>query len=184
MGLSAAGPRQCTHSQVRVPRDSWPYFTVSNLRLPNLEGQVPAVLSGTWPSRLGSLESETFCILTSNFWLCMLGSRDGRHSPVGLHSSLLTSRHIGNHCSYRGNHICLVNCYHRNACSVLCVGVGTLLANRYLVMGDFNVGTLFTQSFAGNGRLRRLRFPVSLHEMWTNYPAWTTFYTLTIIDLS
>jgi hypothetical protein len=37
MGLSftiAAGPRQRSYSQVRVPRDSWPYFTVSDSRLP------------------------------------------------------------------------------------------------------------------------------------------------------
>jgi hypothetical protein len=37
MGLSfaiAAGPRQRSHSQVRVPQDSCPYFTVSDLRLP------------------------------------------------------------------------------------------------------------------------------------------------------
>jgi hypothetical protein len=37
MGLSftiAAGPRQRSHSHVRVPRDSWPHFTVSNSRLP------------------------------------------------------------------------------------------------------------------------------------------------------
>jgi hypothetical protein len=34
-GLSltiAAGPRQRSHSRVRVPRDSWPYFTVSDSR--------------------------------------------------------------------------------------------------------------------------------------------------------
>jgi hypothetical protein len=43
--------------------------------------------------------------------------------------------------------------------------------NRYLVMGDFTVRTMFTQPLAGNGRLHRLRFPVSLDEMWTNYPA-------------
>jgi hypothetical protein len=37
MGLSftiAAGPRQSIHSQVRVPQDSWPHFTVSDSRLP------------------------------------------------------------------------------------------------------------------------------------------------------
>jgi hypothetical protein len=35
MGLSftAAGRRQRNHSQVRVPRDSWPHFNVSNSRL-------------------------------------------------------------------------------------------------------------------------------------------------------
>jgi hypothetical protein len=30
----AAGPRQRSHFRVRVPWDSWPYFTVSDLRLP------------------------------------------------------------------------------------------------------------------------------------------------------
>jgi hypothetical protein len=30
----AASPRQSSHSQVRVPRDSWPHFTVSDSRLP------------------------------------------------------------------------------------------------------------------------------------------------------
>jgi hypothetical protein len=37
MGLSfaiAAGPRQCIHSWVQVRRDLWPYFTVSDSRLP------------------------------------------------------------------------------------------------------------------------------------------------------
>jgi hypothetical protein len=47
----------------------------------------------------------------------------------------------------------------------------TYVLNRYLAMGDFTVGTMFTQPLAGNGRLRRLRFPVSLDKMWTNYPA-------------
>jgi hypothetical protein len=35
MGLSfkiTAGPCQCSHSQVRVPRESWPHFTVSGSR--------------------------------------------------------------------------------------------------------------------------------------------------------
>jgi hypothetical protein len=33
-----AGPRQLSHSRVRVPRDSWPYFTVSNSKLPQPGG--------------------------------------------------------------------------------------------------------------------------------------------------
>jgi hypothetical protein len=49
-----------------------------------------------------------------------------------------------------------VNCYHRNECSVLCVGVGTHLANRYLVMSDFTVGKMFTQPLAGNGSLKNV----------------------------
>jgi hypothetical protein len=46
MGLSftiAAGPRQRSHSRVRVPRDSWPYFTVPNSRLPQTGGPGPRV---------------------------------------------------------------------------------------------------------------------------------------------
>jgi hypothetical protein len=39
---------------------------------------------------------------------------------------------------------------------VLCVDVGTPLANRYLVIGYITVGTKFTQPLAGNERLRRL----------------------------
>jgi hypothetical protein len=44
MGLSfttADGPRQRSHFQVRVPRDSWPHFTVSDSRLPQPEGPGP-----------------------------------------------------------------------------------------------------------------------------------------------
>jgi hypothetical protein len=47
----------------------------------------------------------------------------------------------------------------------------TYVLNRYIVMGDFIVGTMFTQPLVGNGRLHRLCFPVLLDEMWTNYPA-------------
>jgi hypothetical protein len=46
MGLSfkiAAGPHQRSHSQVRVPRDSWPPFTVSDSRLPQLGGPGPRI---------------------------------------------------------------------------------------------------------------------------------------------
>jgi hypothetical protein len=46
MGLSftnAADPRQCSHSQVRVPRGSCTHFTVSNLRLPQHGGPDPRI---------------------------------------------------------------------------------------------------------------------------------------------
>jgi hypothetical protein len=43
----AAGPRQLSHSRDRFPRDSWPYFTASDSRLPQPGGPGP---SGTaWP---------------------------------------------------------------------------------------------------------------------------------------
>jgi hypothetical protein len=35
--------RQRSHSQVQVPRGSWPHFTVSNLRLPPPGGQGPCI---------------------------------------------------------------------------------------------------------------------------------------------
>jgi hypothetical protein len=46
MGLSftiAAGPRQLNHSVVRVPRDSWTYFIVSDSRLPQPKGPSPRI---------------------------------------------------------------------------------------------------------------------------------------------
>jgi hypothetical protein len=46
MGLSftiAAGLRQRSYSQVRVPRDSWPYFTVSDSRPPQPGGPGPHI---------------------------------------------------------------------------------------------------------------------------------------------
>jgi hypothetical protein len=47
-GLSfiiAAGPRQHRHSRVRVPRDPWPYFIVSDRDSPNLENHVSVLIS-------------------------------------------------------------------------------------------------------------------------------------------
>jgi hypothetical protein len=54
---------QRSHSQVRIPRNSWPHFTVSDSRSPppNLEGQVPVFISSRnrmvqfYPPELGSL---------------------------------------------------------------------------------------------------------------------------------
>jgi hypothetical protein len=39
----AAGPRQSSHSQLRVLRDSWPHFTVSDWRLPQPGGPGPRI---------------------------------------------------------------------------------------------------------------------------------------------
>jgi hypothetical protein len=46
MGLSftvAAGPRQRSHSQFRVLRDSWPHFTLSDSRFPQPGGPGPRI---------------------------------------------------------------------------------------------------------------------------------------------
>jgi hypothetical protein len=37
------GPRQRSHSQARIPRDSWPYFIVSDSRLPQPGGPGPRI---------------------------------------------------------------------------------------------------------------------------------------------
>jgi hypothetical protein len=39
----ASDPRQHSRSRVRVPRDSWPYFTVSDSRLPQPGGPGPLI---------------------------------------------------------------------------------------------------------------------------------------------
>jgi hypothetical protein len=39
----AVGPRQRSHSRAWVPRDSWPYFTLSDSRLPQPEGPGPYI---------------------------------------------------------------------------------------------------------------------------------------------
>jgi hypothetical protein len=63
MGLSftiVAGPRQRCHSQVRVPRDSWPHFTVSDWRLTHSGGPGPRIYiprnraAQLYPQALGS----------------------------------------------------------------------------------------------------------------------------------
>jgi hypothetical protein len=41
--IIAAGPRQSRHSRVRVPRNSWSYFTVSYSRLPPHGGSGPLI---------------------------------------------------------------------------------------------------------------------------------------------
>jgi hypothetical protein len=41
--INAAGPRQLSHSWLRVPRESWPHFTVSVSRLPQPGGPGPRI---------------------------------------------------------------------------------------------------------------------------------------------
>jgi hypothetical protein len=68
-GLSftiAAGPRQRTHSRIRVTWDSRPYFTLSDSRLPQPGGAgsgiyIPQELDGSvYPQELGSLFVDSY----------------------------------------------------------------------------------------------------------------------------
>jgi hypothetical protein len=69
MGLSftiAAVPRQRNHSRVLVPRDSWPYFTLSDSRLPQPGGPGPRIYicqeqgGPVYPQALGSLSVASY----------------------------------------------------------------------------------------------------------------------------
>jgi hypothetical protein len=57
-----AGLRRCSHSRARVPRDPWPYFTVSDSRLPQTWRDRSPIYTPTrnrvaqlYPQTLGSL---------------------------------------------------------------------------------------------------------------------------------
>lgn len=52
----AAVPRQRSHSRVRYPWESWPYFAVSNSRPPHVEGQVSILESPGTGFPLGRLQ--------------------------------------------------------------------------------------------------------------------------------
>jgi hypothetical protein len=78
----AAGPCQCSHSWIRVPWDSWPYFTVSDSRLPfSFQEQVELVLmlqlTVSWPVSLGikhpSGAYDQICITVRQLRVCWCG---------------------------------------------------------------------------------------------------------------
>jgi hypothetical protein len=79
----AAGPRQRSHSWVQVPRDSWPYFTVSDSRLPQPGGPgsrnyIPQEQVGpvTPPDNLGADPTEnTVSIVIEQYFDCCLHIR-------------------------------------------------------------------------------------------------------------
>jgi hypothetical protein len=78
--IIVADPRQRSQSRVRVPRDWWPYFTVSASRLPQHWGPGPRIYVprngvAQWdPQALGSLfvvsyDSQGYGVLTRPDWL-------------------------------------------------------------------------------------------------------------------
>jgi hypothetical protein len=80
MGLSftvAAGPRQRSHSRVRVPRDSRQYFTVSDSRLPQPGGPGPRIYI---PQEQGGLIIPPDCVTPIVFKITL------RHGPRRKHN--------------------------------------------------------------------------------------------------
>jgi hypothetical protein len=100
MGLSftiAAVPRQRSHSQVLVPRDSWPNFTLSDLRLLQPGGPSPRIClpQGTgWPG------------CTPRHWVPFSSPPTIRRATVEVFdlSSTHSQRTIDSLCSIRTDH--------------------------------------------------------------------------------
>jgi hypothetical protein len=70
---SAVGPRQRCHSQVWVPRDSWPYFTVPHSRLPQPGAADPCIYIPPrtgWPGH-NSRHWVPFSSLSASRWATM-----------------------------------------------------------------------------------------------------------------
>jgi hypothetical protein len=101
-----SGPRQRSHSRASVPRDSWPYFTLSDSRLSQLGGSGPryitqeqggpVILPGTGiPSLQHTINSFFGLVMDRTQQLFYFGSRGYRYGPrtwsrfsTTLHASL------------------------------------------------------------------------------------------------
>jgi hypothetical protein len=116
MGLSftiTAGPRQGSHSQVRVPRDSWPYFTLRFETPPTWRARSPYLyLPGTgWPrytprhciplsppppARRAKVKvfDPTSTRVTSNCRACNTSARTTQKTPFPNNSSIVTELFI------------------------------------------------------------------------------------------
>jgi hypothetical protein len=101
-GLSfvyAAGPRQCSLSRVRVPWDSRPYFTVSDLRLP---------FSSPPTTRMVTVEvfdpasTRVICLFLWSYNWQFVSVITSRHGPRRKHSSLLYSNRFRGSVFVRG----------------------------------------------------------------------------------
>jgi hypothetical protein len=97
MGLPftiVAGPRQRSHSWVWVPRDSWPYFTVSYSRHPQPGGPGPVYI---YPrNRVAQLYTQTLGSL-------FVASYDSQGYGGGIRTRL----HVGNASSHVGQYASL-----------------------------------------------------------------------------
>jgi hypothetical protein len=106
-GLSftiAAGPCQRSHSRVRVPRDSWPYFTISDSRLPQTGGPGSRICTSQEQRRPVIVPGTGFPF------------RQPRHSPNRkrcfqqfFNCCMCIRRHGSVFCGCRGN-VCTYRC--------------------------------------------------------------------------
>jgi hypothetical protein len=152
MGLSfkiAAGPRQRSHSQVRVPQDSWPHFTLSDSiqDSPNLEGQAHVFISPRnrvarlYPQAPGSL------FITS-------------YDSQGYGESIWPRLHTGFHSVFSARPLYRLPVTMGNVCCLFDI-MEASFANRWLAV-DSRISSLlwervFREPTAGNG------LPCGLH---------------------
>jgi hypothetical protein len=77
----AAGPRHGSHSRVWVPRDSWPYYTLSDSRFPQTG----------WPGPLIYISREQICLVISpGIGLNFVDSYDLQGHDGGIRTRLHT----------------------------------------------------------------------------------------------
>jgi hypothetical protein len=101
MGLSftnSAGPRQRCHSQVRVPRDSGPYFTVSDSRLPQPGGPSP---------RIYISQEQGDPVISSRHWVPFSSPPTTRRATVEVFGPVATRRLPKNSLNSSANWPCL-----------------------------------------------------------------------------
>jgi hypothetical protein len=110
----AAGPRQRSHFQVRVPRGSWPHFNVSDSRLPLPGGPGPRIYN---PQEQGGpvISPGTGFHFRRLLRLAWLRSRYSTPPPQGCCTTHVASRGI------RRKHIHFIEmdvyCYSERACT-------------------------------------------------------------------
>jgi hypothetical protein len=94
-GLSftiAAGPRQCSHSRVRVPRDSRPYFIVSDSRL--FFSSPPTTRSATVEVLEPSSTRDSTCYLSVSDWTNLMRTKYRSSVPFCCSCLLCAGYHV------------------------------------------------------------------------------------------
>jgi hypothetical protein len=133
-----AGPRQRSHSRVRVPRDSWPYFTASYSRLseswgpgPHIyipqEHNGPVLPPGTWFPFRRLLRLAMGEVCGAAFAWAFYGSSPRYITPVRTAQKSHFLYYVFSRC--QGNNVS-TELFHSNGCFTI-----TRLHNCYLAMG-------------------------------------------------
>jgi hypothetical protein len=96
----ATAPRQCSHSRARVPRHSWPYFTVSDSRLPQPRGPGPRIYIHQEQGGIGFPRRDSCIVAHLHSCSLAMGLHDtvSSHLRLGIGSGLLRPDDEGKQC--------------------------------------------------------------------------------------